>query len=54
MSTRRRLEVLKVELNGRLFIMPDGTHEERTRRIIVASFITDIEEILSHGEDEND
>ena len=54
MSSRRRLEVLKTMLNGRLFIMPDGTHEERGRRVIVASFIRDIEEILSHGEDEDD
>jgi len=54
MSTRRRLEVLRVYENGRLAIMPDRTAFQRELRTEVRDFILAIDEILSSGEGEND
>ena len=55
MSTRRRLEVLRVYENGRLAIMPDNTPAQRELRKEVIDIIQAIDEILSHQEeDDND
>ena len=55
MSTRRRLEVLRVYENGRLATMPDNTPAQRELRKEVIDFILAIDEILSHKEeDDND
>ena len=55
MSTRRRLEVLRIEQNGRLAVMPDNTPAQRELRKEVRDFILAIDEILSHEEeDDND
>ena len=55
MSTRRRLEVLRVYENGRLAVMPDNTPAQRELRKEVRDFILKIDEILSHmEEDDND
>ena len=54
MSTRRRLEVLRVALNGRLCVMMDKTQTQRELRKQIVGFILDIDEILSHKEEDND
>lgn len=54
MSTRRRLEVLRVYENGRLAVMPDRTAFQRELRKEVRDFILAIDEILSHEEEDND
>ena len=54
MSTRRRLEVLRIYENGRLAIMPDKTQPQRELRKEVRDFILAIDEILSHEEEDND
>ena len=55
MSTRRRLSVLRVYENGRLATMPDNTSAQRELRKEVRDFILEIDEILSHEEeDDND
>ena len=52
MSTRRRLEALRVYENGRLAVMPDNTQAQRELRKEVRDFILAIDEILSHKEGE--
>ena len=53
MSTRRRLEVLRVYENGRLAVMPDNTQAQRELRKEVRDFILEIDEILSHEEEDD-
>ena len=53
MSTRRRLEALRVYENGRLAIMSDNTPAQRELRKEVRDFILEIDEILSHEEEDD-
>ena len=54
MSTRRRLGVLRIYENGRLATLPDNTPAQREVRKEVRDFILAIDEILQHGEDEDE